>query len=146
MLLIHFLNNSFKLYYYHNFVLTDNLKIDNIDYIIDSTSKKSQGFLGFFDWLRIDASTIVGIRICYFEHHLYTNALIQFPYVISTFENKCIELKFDKIEYDFDLSGDQDFTNNFVYKSKDNSYLYTFGLDHLTNEELESLKKYCNVM
>jgi hypothetical protein len=109
-------------------------------------SKENKGFIGFFDWLRKDKSTIVGLRICYFEHQLYNEILIQYPYINPVFENKCMELLFEGDTYDPNLSGDEDFTNNYVYQSEHGDFLFTFGLDHLTNEELSGLLKYCEVI
>ena len=113
---------------------------------MDKISKESEGFVGFFDWLRLTESQIVGIRICYLEDLPYNQILQQFPYVVPTFENKCMEILFEGNSYNFELSGDQDFTNNFVYKSENNGNLFTFGLDHLTEQEIESLLQYCEVL
>lgn len=146
MLIIHFLNREPKLYYCNNLVLSDVLVIDNISYIMDDNSKRNQGFIGFFDWLRVDKSTIIGIRICCFEHQSYNQILEQFSYVTPTFENQCMELLFNGGDYNADISSDQDFTNNYVYESDAGDYLFTFGLDHLTEREVSSFLGYCEVI
>lgn len=146
MLIICFLEQTFKLLY-SSYMLTDNvLFINDKHYEVDNNSKENQGFLGFFDWLRIDESTIVGIRISYLEHQLYNEILMQYPYVIPTFGNRCMEIFFKKNIYIPSISGDQDFTNNYVYKSRTEDYLFTFGLDHLTDEELKSLLSNCEII
>ncbi|MBO9592713.1 MAG: hypothetical protein J7599_07355 [Niabella sp.] len=122
------------------------MKIENIFYSKDFDSKENEGFIGFFDWLRKSDSDITGIRLCYFEHHGYNEALKRYPYVKPANEGKWMEILFENNEYNPDLSGDQDFTNNYVYKSDTNSYLFTFGLDHLTKKELNSLSKFCEVI
>jgi hypothetical protein len=122
------------------------LKIDGVSYSKDSSSKQNDGFLGFFDWLMADEHTIVGIRICYFESQPYNKLLMSLPYMRPTFENKCVELLFGKRAYAPDISGDQDFTNNYVFKSDGDDYLFTFGLDHLTDKQLNSLLKHCTVL
>jgi len=146
MLIINFLTNLFNLYYCNSIIMSDVIKIDRLNYIIDSDSKSNEGFIGFFDWLRIDVNTIVGIRLCFFENQWYNDFLIKLAYVVPTFENKCIEVLFEEYTYDSNLSGDQDFTNNYVYKSQKGEYLFTFGLDHLSEGELNSLLKYCKVL
>lgn len=146
MLIIHFFNSSFNLYYLNSIVCPDLIKINNVIYLKDENSSVSKGFLGFFDWLRLNESEIVGIRICYLEDQPYNDILRGFAYVIPTFDNKCMELLFKGDTYNFELSGDQDFTNNFVYKSENDNYLFTFGLDHLTEEETISLMQYCEVL
>ena len=88
----------------------------------------------------------MGIRICYFEDQPYNEILKKFDYVIPTFENRCMEILFTGQTYNQAFSGDQDFTSNFVYKSKDGDYLFTFGLDHLTQSENKSLMQYCKIL
>jgi hypothetical protein len=146
MLIIHFLDNFFKLYYCNSIVNSNVLKIKNTIYLKDKNSKESKGFLGFFDWLRITESKIVGIRICYLEDQPYNQILQQFSYVTPTFENRCMEILFKGESYNPEFSGDQDFTNNFVYKSDNADYLFTFGLDHLDEEEIDSLLQYSEML
>jgi hypothetical protein len=121
--------------------ISDFLDIDNIIYVLDSQSKKSDGFMGFFDWLRADESTIIGIRMCLFPHQAYIDLFSQLPYLKVTIDARCLEIKFADIEYNETLSGDQDFSKNFIYKA-DLGYLVTFNLDHLSSTEIESLRPY----
>lgn len=146
MLIVHFLRNMFKLYYVDNIVCSDGLNINDVAYRKELNSKDNEGFIGFFDWLRADDVTIVGIRICYFESQSYNELLKSFSYIRPTFDGKCMELLFEGNTYNPDLSGDQDFTNNYVFKSEGGDYLFTFGLDHLIDKELSSLLKYCEVL
>lgn len=147
MLLILFLENSFKLFLYNSIYVNDLITINGKSYRIDVTSKKNEGFIGFFDWLRINEETIVGIRLSYFDDLSYNALLLGKSYVKGVFENRSIELLFKGSDFDFDLSGDQDFTNNYVYQSDGGGeYLFTFGLDHLTERELNSLIEYCEVI
>lgn len=139
MLIIHFLENSFKLYYIKELILPDMIKIKNSLFHKDDNSKKNKGFIGFFDWLRASESKIVGIRLCYFENQPYNNVLGKFSYVNSTNDGKWFELSFNGKSYEYNLSGDQDFTNNYVYFSGKNEWFFTFGLDNLTDKELNSL-------
>jgi|GEM_PF-5044572 len=146
MLLILFVNNIFKLFYCDSIINVESFKINETKYFIDDISKKNEGFIGFFDWLRINDKKIIGIRICYFEDLSYNSFLLQLPFVKPAFENKCMEILFEGDTYNADLSGDQDFTNNYVFKSLSGEYLYTFGLDNLTQEELNGLIKHCKVI
>jgi len=146
MLIIQFLNSCFQLYYLDHIISPDLLEINNIQYIKDKNSKVSKGFLGFFDWLRLTESKIVGIRICYLEDQPYNRLLQRYPYVTPTFNCRCMEILFEGETYDFNLSGDQDFSNNYVYNSESGSYLFTFGLDHLTKEETNSVLQYCETL
>jgi len=99
-----------------------------------------------FDWLRKDERTIIGIRTCFFEHQEYNALLEKFKYTKSTYGEKFIEILFTTEGYNPLLSGDQDFTNNYVYTSDNGDYLFTFGLDHLTEYELNSLLKHCEIL
>lgn len=146
MLIILFLKSAFRLYYLKDLIFLDTIRIGTNIYYKDSESNKNEGFIGFFDWLRKNETEIVGIRLCYFEHHRYNNLLERFSYVNFSNEGRWIELLFKNQPYDFDLSGDQDFTNNYVYESEGGGYLFTFSLDHLTEDELNSLKEYCEVI
>ena len=127
-------------------VHSEKLIIYNNEYWSDIDSKVNNGFLGFFDWLRVDKNTIMGLRLCFFEHQYYNNLLQSFSYVHPTFDHRCMELYFAGDTYDPNLSDDQDFTNNYVFRAKNNEYLFTFGLDHLTIDELDSLIKYCTTV
>ena len=146
MLIVYFTKNMFKLYYVSKIICSDILKVDGVLYNKDSNSQQNDGFIGFFDWLRTDEHAIVGIRICYFENQPYNKLLMSLPYIHPAFENKCAELLFEERGYSPDISGDQDFTNNYVFKSEEGDYLFTFGLDHLNDKELTSLLKYCTVL
>jgi hypothetical protein len=146
MLLIHFSNNEFKLYFQDFETLTDILEIDNITYYIDTDSKVNNGFIGFFDWLRSDESTIVGIRICYFQNLYYNKLFLKFIYIIKTFSANCNEILFRGNSYRSELSGDQDFSNNYVYVSEKEEYIFTFGTDNLTTKELQSLLNNCIII
>jgi hypothetical protein len=143
MLLIIFLENSFKLVLCQSIYIHETIVIDGISYKMDETSKKNEGFIGFFDWLRVNEKTIIGIRLSYFDYLKYTALFLDKPYTKGVFENRSIELLFKECDFDFELSGDQDFTNNYVYESHTGEHLCTFGLDHLTKEEYDSLLKYC---
>lgn len=142
MLIILISNNSHKLYYSQELILSDSLIIYKNEYISEEGSKKSNGFIGFFDWLRLDSESIVGVRACFFEHQNYNSELKLFPYTQSTFGGRCIEMMFHGDQYDFDISGDQDFGNNFVYVGKTGDYLFTFSMDKLTDNEKSSVIRY----
>ena len=146
MILILFFKTTFRLLYSKSIVSSEMIKIDEKKYFLDSTSKSNNGFIGFFDWLRVSEDIIAGIRMCYFKDLVYGNILRKLPYIKSTFDNRCMEMLFGKDDYDPMLSGDQDFTNNYVYISDDGTYLFTFSLDHLTKKEFDSLIKECELI
>lgn len=145
MFIILFLQNAFKLYYRYDTTVSDLLQINNIDFFMDDRSKELDGFIGFFDWLRKNNHTIVGIRTCFFDQ-MYNNLLASFNYTNPTFDGMCIEVLFTDAEYDSSLSGDQDFTHNYVYKSTGEEYLFTFKTDWLTDEELRGLLQHCELL
>lgn len=136
----------FKLFLCNSSCVNEHIILDGKTYTIDSISKDSKGFIGFFDWLRIREETIVGIRISFFEDLNYTTILMKKSYVNSAFENKSVELLFTGHRFDSEFSGDQDFTSNYVYKSEEGDLLLTFGVDHLTEKELNSLLRYCKLI
>jgi hypothetical protein len=146
MLIVRLLIDGFRLYYIKEIISSDTFKIGNVIYSKDLNSKENEGFIGFYDWLRSDEFTIVGVRICYFEHQSYNELLKTLPYLRPTFGGKCLELLFREEAYIPELSGDQDFTNNYVFKSKQGDCLLTFGLDHMTDKELSSLMSYSEVI
>lgn len=146
MLIIEFLDAIYKLYYNEKLISSDFFKINGVSYFLDENSKNGEGFIGFYDWLRLNPGTIVGIRICYFEDQPYNDILSRYPYVVPVFGNKCMEILFRDSKFDSTLSGDQDFTNNYVYKSENDNYLFTFSLNQLNEEELNSLIQNCNVL
>ncbi|WP_343693722.1 hypothetical protein [Chitinophaga sp.] len=122
----------------------DQFVIDNLSFYKEKESKLNNGFIGFFDWLRADLTTIVGIRMCFFSHHKYLSILQSFEYTQVKSENNCCELLFDDSEYFSEISDDQDSTNNFVFESIDKKeYLFTFGLDGLSESELNGLIAKC---
>lgn len=143
MLLIIFLNLSFKLYYSSKFIVDEVLTVKGIRFIMEPNSKNNEGFIGFFDWLRNDNGLVKGIRLCFFEHQGFNEFLTNLKYVNPSFENKCMEILFEGDYFNHELSGDQDFTNNYVYQSESGEYLFTFGLDNLTEKELESVLVHC---
>jgi hypothetical protein len=136
----------FKLYYSKKIISSDKLTIEDKDFSKDLSSTLNEGFIGFFDWLRSNEQTIIGIRICYFENQPYNDLLMSLPYILPTFGNKCMELLFEQGAYLPDISGDQDFTNNYVFKSADGASLFTFGVDSLTDKELNSLLSHCTIL
>lgn len=143
MLVISLSNQSYKLYITKEIFLPNVVVLDKIKYQVDEESKNNKGFIGFFDWLRLNRCTIAGIRFCFFEHHPYNQFLKKVPYTKISCEGKCVEFMFEGDRYDPDLSGDQDFSNNYVYRSSKGSYLFTITTDHLTDIELNSLEKLC---
>jgi len=146
MLLILFLENSFKLFLCKSLIINDIIIIHNKSFKMDEISKKNEGFIGFFDWLRISEEDIVGIRMFFFDDLAYTASLLEKSYVKGVFDNRSIEILFKGDSFDLDLSGDQDFTENYVYKSDTGEYLIMFRLDHLTENEFHSLLAFCEVI
>lgn len=144
MLLIVFSKNTFKLFYLKQFYSTDVVTVEGKKYTIDSQSKENNAFIGFYDWLRSKDAQLVGVRMCFFEHHGYNKFLEQLSNVQPTFDGRCMELMFGNEEYKPEISGDQDFGNNYVYVSNDDEYLITFSTDHLDMQELDSLLSYCS--
>jgi len=145
MLILHLHPIGYKLFYKKSFELSDHIVIDDKEFHLDFESRRNDGFIGFFDWLRHDEVSIVGVRMCFFEHHGYNDFFFNLPYMKPSFEGKCAEILFKEVAYNADMSGDQDFSQNYVYKSFSNdAYLITFNLDHLTDLELNSLLRYCS--
>jgi hypothetical protein len=69
----------------------------------------------------------------------YGKTLFKYPYIKQTFDNRCVELLFGDGVYDPLLSGDQDFTNNYIFRSTDGGVLMAFDLDHLNKRNLKAL-------
>lgn len=144
MLIIRFLDHDFILYYVENGINIDTIVIDQVKFSKDKDSIDLNGFIGFFDWLRSEPSNIIGVRTCYFEHTPYFKLVERFPYIKTSFENRCMELLFENSIYRPELCDDQDSTNNYVFRSNSNNeLLFTFSLDGLTESELSLLTEKC---
>lgn len=142
MFIIRFSNIGAKFFLLEDLLDSERLNIENKEFKVMNDSLKNKGFLGFFDWLRYEEKEIVGIRLCPFEHEPVFQLLSSLTYLKKTFNEKCFELLFKGNEFDEKLSGDQDFTNNYVYTSEDGDFLITFRLDGLGKEECNSLQKF----
>lgn len=146
MLVVQLLNSSFNLFYFDSVISKEFLTVKGEKYNIDISSKHASGFVGFFDWLRSDANSIVGIRISFFSNLPYNEILKKYSYVTASNNDLCMEILFSNNKYIPELSGDQDFGNNYVYNSSLGNYLFTFPLDHLLPDELRGLTKYSQIL
>ena len=141
MLLIHILNEAFYLYYILDIKTYKQIVIEKE---VFSNNSPDDGFICFYDWLREDLNSIIGISVHYFDCFTYNQVLSSKPYTQSGYQGAVNELYFGKSTvFNPNISGDQDFTNTHVYRSALGNYVLTFGLDGISAEELLSLKKYC---
>jgi hypothetical protein len=147
MLLLELLPLGCRLYHAPNLLRADDQPADEVQvhgvaYRRDAESTEAQGFLGFFDWLRADLATVVGVRLCPFPYLPYQALLRRYPYAMVCYENQCTEIQFVSGHYDPTLSGDQDFSFTYVYRSAD-QLLLTFPIDHFTEPEWARLLTLC---
>jgi hypothetical protein len=98
---------------------------------------------GFYDFLRLPAGHIVGIRFTPFVECAHIcNSASPGPglRVTGTFPTASLELFWGtEREYDHALSADQFMDNNYIFKSASQKYAVTFGFSFLAENEIEDL-------
>lgn len=108
----------------------------------DAESTKAEGFIGFFDWLRTDPATVVGVCLFPFPDLPYQSLLHCYPYAAPCSEDQGMEIRFAPGRHDPALSGDQDFGFTYIYRRADRRLL-TFPVDHFTQPEWAGLLMLC---
>ena len=117
------------------------VRLQGVAYQLDAASAL-EGWLGFFDWLRTDPATVVGVRLCLFTDLPYQAWLHRYPYAVALDNDQVMEILFRPAMPDHHLSSDQDFGPNYAYRHADR-LLLTFPTDHLTEAEWASLRALC---
>lgn len=117
-------------------------KLDSVVELDDIIYKEAdnQAYSGFYDWLREDTNTIIGLR-CYrfdgFDPDL-SKALDELPFV-KFVKEKVIEVYFaSKRSFREDISNDQDFGACKLY-SGDTGYAILLDIEYLTTGERSSI-------
>jgi hypothetical protein len=101
-------------------------------------------FTGFYDWLRTDDGTIVGVGFQPLidekdEIELLTNEFLKFSYIVKSEDVDEIDIFFsDNRKYNPSKSADQDFRNSRIYKSSDGEFAVSFGLREVIFSSLNS--------
>ncbi len=97
---------------------------------------------GFYDWLRDAAGNVIGVR---YWLDTETEFLIDHTAGLSYIQpdpSRHVEIYFsDNRAVDPQLSGDQDFLYDAVFRSDDGAYAIGFGMGGLSETDLESLKR-----
>jgi hypothetical protein len=152
VLLLELLPLTCCLYHAPDFVLADGrpprtVRVHGATYHFDVESEG--GFIGFFDWLRADPTGIVGVRLCLLKASHFHSLLGRYPYATAVdvvnadqHAGHYTEIRFEQRAYNPALSGDQDFTSNFVYRGADR-LLLTFPTDYLSAAEWAGLLAKC---
>lgn len=110
------------------------------------------GFIGFFDWLRADPASIVGVRLCPLNQPHFQPLLGRYPYTTAVnfvntyhYAGQYTEIWFEHSAYNPALSGDQDFTSSFVYRNAD-QLLLTLPTNALCATEWAGLLARCQLL
>ncbi len=101
----------------------------------------SEDWTGFYDFLRNDKGIIIGIRYWPDEEAMFICDLIRhLPYAKVSEKKEWIEFYFttDR-DYISALSTDQQFTGNWILKSRSGKYAITFRIDILIDTEKQRI-------
>ncbi len=111
--------------------------LNSVDYVDEGSGT----WTGFYDWLRTDHNTIIGVRFWPFpELAAILDGLSNTPYVIVAEHN--FEIYFtQRTEHETSKSNDQEFIYSRVYRSSDGSWAVVFGLYELSTTEMESVTR-----
>jgi hypothetical protein len=139
MLLLELLSTGLALHYRSHPPDPEGFVLAGTRYVRDAASDGSDSF---FDWLRDGAGGIVGIRV-YFPYLPYQALLQHHPGVSAVNHDRQLEIRFRPGAYRPELSGDQDFSNAYVYRSSSGHWALTFPTDWLTHVELASVLALC---
>lgn len=96
---------------------------------------------GFYDWLRDREKKIIGVQYTPFEETEFLAELAsQLPYIDIV--HPChIRLYFSEHrEFDAQLSNNQDFLYDAVFRSEEGGYALGFAIDYLSESELRSIE------
>lgn len=152
VLLLELLPLTCCLYHAPDFGLADGgppqtVRLHGSTYYFDVES--AGGFIGFFDWLRTDSASIVGVRLCPLDESHFQPLLSRYPYTTAVdfvntyhYAGYYTEIWFEHSAYNPALSGDQDFTSNFVYRNAD-QLLLTFPTNAFSAAEWAGLLARC---
>lgn len=99
----------------------------------------SDGFLGFYDWLRTPQRKVVGLRLTIDERPDLYGLIPSAPYVVRDSQDIINFLFSSHEEIDQDASMDQDFDESRVYVDELGETILSFYADSLTSEELDRI-------
>ncbi len=110
---------------------------DNQDNVVwNGRELKDSGIrtlVGFFDWLRIDEEQVIGVRLTIFDDELdyLVPELARPNYVQQLPDSFGVEIFFTKErQYNPDFSNDQDFMDNWIYRSDDGLLAISFNAQY----------------
>lgn len=95
--------------------------------------------VGFFDWLRTDENEVIGVRLTILDEELdyLVPELARPDYVEELPRSVGIEIFFsEERNYNDRNSDDQDFMDNWIYRSDDGTYAISFNAQY----SIDSLK------
>jgi hypothetical protein len=97
---------------------------------------------GFYDWLRDADGNLLGVRYTPFEDtEFLIDHTTKLPYV-KTAPLRYIEIYFsEKRAIDAKRSCDQEFLYDAVFRSDDGDYAIAFGIEELSEVDLQGLEK-----
>jgi len=96
----------------------------------------ARSIVGFYDWLRTDERKVVGVRLTIFDEEFdyLTSEIAHLNYVKRLSDSVGFEIYFtDKTQYNIDVSDDQDFMDNRIYRSADGTLAISFNAQYSIN-------------
>jgi hypothetical protein len=133
-----FLETDIKLFIGSNLSEDVNILYDNKNFVEISIGH----FNGFYDWLRNYSGLIIGVRYFPFEDsNFLLKELVQLKY--SKTDEHSIDIYFVEEQHrsiNEDISDDQKFGGNRIFKSSEGKYLLTFEITEV--EEKLALQTY----
>lgn len=97
---------------------------------------------GFYDWLRTSEGFVIGVRYTPFERLLLDSAsILALPYVAVDSTEWRLEILFSKRrDWVEEMSDDQAFIHNAVFRSAKGEFALSFDLSNRTENELAAIR------
>jgi hypothetical protein len=112
---------------------------------VGDTTYQDAGFgnwTDFYDWLRSSDSTLLGVRYWLRDDLRFLGESVESRDYVKVEAGRQIEVYFsEERQVDETLSCDQEFLYDAVFRSSDGTYAIGFGMEGLTDADIEYLTK-----
>lgn len=96
----------------------------------------------FYDWLRSSDSTLLGVRYWLRDDLVFLEGTTKELGYVKSDPGRYLEIYFfDRRDVDPQRSADQEFLYDAVFRSSDGTYAIGFGMEGLTDADIEHLTK-----
>jgi hypothetical protein len=127
----------------HELILAKELRWPLQEVTVGDTTYRDAGFgnwTAFYDWLRSSDSTLLGVRYWLRDDLLFLGESVKSRDYAAVEPGRQIEIYFSGgRQVDQQLSCDQEFLYDAVFRSSDGTYAIGFGMEGLTEADIEHL-------